>query len=240
MRARSASSGRAARRRGPLPGRSLVVTSTNNAAVDHALAPFVSGPGLPVGLRLGSRHALAESAAAALTAAIEWLDTPSELSLADARAAFDARAATWRAFLQLHPEKKRKPPPEPPLDPELYEAALGVRDAWARTHRELLLPRVAAARDAVRAEWTEARGKPLAVTLRELAPLFPVAGCTLLSMRASFPLGADVIDRLVIDEAAQCAPVYAIPALARARRAMLTGDVAQLPPVYTLDPHVDD
>jgi superfamily I DNA and/or RNA helicase len=44
----------------------------------------------------------------------------------------------------------------------------------------------------------------------------------------------------VIDEAAQCAPIYAVPALARARRALLTGDTAQLPPVYTLDPRVDD
>ncbi|MEI9885816.1 MAG: AAA domain-containing protein [Rhizomicrobium sp.] len=77
-------------------------------------------------------------------------------------------------------------------------------------------------------------------TLRELASLFPIAGCTLLSMRASFPLGGDVIDRLVIDEAAQCAPIYAVPALARARRVMLTGDLAQLPPVYTLAPHTDD
>ena len=76
--------------------------------------------------------------------------------------------------------------------------------------------------------------------LLDLAPLFPVAGCTLLSMRTGFPLESNVIDRLVVDEAAQCAPVYAIPALARARRAMLTGDTAQLPPVYTLDPRVDD
>jgi superfamily I DNA and/or RNA helicase len=49
-----------------------------------------------------------------------------------------------------------------------------------------------------------------------------------------------VIDRLVVDEAGQCAPVYAVPALARASRALLTGDVAQLPPVYTLDDRVDE
>lgn len=370
----------------------LVVTSTNNAAVDHALAPFVSGPGLPVGIRLGNRRALAETTASALTSVIEALQVPGELSLADARAAFEARAAPVRDFLRdraasskaraseaerlrkveqrvatlreqvarvpdappplvaldaletttrallehaeaaerlapLHLDGKkpsvaracekwaranelRRPriesvlvalglempfgdldpscprediarqqaaieaalasierarllltapalraelatltnevaavapaPSEPPLDPALYDAALAVRDAWARAHRTVLLQRLAAARDAARAEWSDARGKPLSQALREIAPLFPLAGCTLLSMRASFPLERDVIDRLVIDEAAQCAPIYAVPALARARRAMLTGDTAQLPPVYTLDPRVDE
>ncbi|MDB5213922.1 MAG: helicase, partial [Myxococcaceae bacterium] len=68
----------------------LVVTSTNNAAVDHALAPFVSGPGLvglPVGIRLGSRRALGESTAGALATAIEELHLTSDVSLSDARAA---------------------------------------------------------------------------------------------------------------------------------------------------------
>jgi len=371
---------------------SLVVTSTNNAAVDHALAPFVAGPGLPVAIRLGSRRALGESTAAALTSAIEELGRASDVTLADARAAFEARAVPVRAFLEqqaashktsaseaahrqslqrravtLRKELARAgdaPPPPveladldaatsalrehaeaaarlapihldgkapsvdraaekwaranalrapriepvvaaleldmpfgdldrshareditrqhaaieallalladararlsapalrseldavtaelgiaagepaaPPLDAGLYEAALAVRDAWARAHRDVLVPRLVAARDAIRAEWSDARGKPLPVVLRELAVLFPLAGCTLLSMRASFSLGADVIDRLVIDEAAQCAPIYAVPALARARRVMLTGDVAQLPPVYTLASHMDD
>jgi hypothetical protein len=373
---------------------SLVVTSTNNAAVDHALAPFLAGPGLPAGIRLGNRRSLAETTAAALAAAIATLETAEGISLADAREAFEARAAPLRAFLRertasgkartaqaerkrtlerrsatLREELARVPPgtppsvtldaldaaaqalrdhaeaaarlapihldgktpsvgralakwaranalrapsiepvltalglavpfgdldavqpredierqrgaiatalaslaearvlltapalrtelaavtaeltavsaetadtAAPPLDPGLYDAALVVRDAWAREHRAALVPRLAAACDAARSEWTDTR-KPLQTALRELAALFPVAGCTLLSMRASFPFERDVIDRLVIDEAAQCAPIYAVPALARTRRAMLTGDVAQLPPVYTLDPRVDD
>jgi len=373
----------------------LVVTSTNNAAVDHALAPFVGGPGLPIGLRLGNRRTLAESTAASLAAAIEELRAPGSVSLADARAAFDERAAPVRAYAKEVAEARKAsastaerrrelerraqtlreelatagaPPPAnldlaaidtaldalgehaeaaarvapihlegkgpsvdrafekwaranelrrpriapvlealgidvpfrdldrtaarediarqhaaieaaraavlaakkslaapalraeldgimgdlasltggaadlapPPLDRALYDAALALRDAWARTHRDVLLPRLEGARDAARAEWSDARGKPLPIALREIAALFPVAGCTLLSMRASFPFAADVIDRLVVDEAAQCAPIYAVPALARARRVMLTGDVAQLPPVYTLAPHVDE
>ena len=368
----------------------LVVTSTNNGAVDHALAPFVSGPGLPVGIRLGNRRTLSETTAATIAHVIAELEKPGELSLPDARAAFETRASSVRAFLrerasakkarsseierrralELRAEKLREelaripegPTPtitleaiedaetalrehstaagrlaeihldgpkgstkracekwrranvlrapriepvlsvlglaipfgeldpaqpredserqhtaiettldalagrraqqnapalraelaaisaeasaeladavEPPLDPGLYDAALAVRDAWARAHKTELLPRLVAARDAARA--SGARGKPLSLALRELAALFPIAGCTLLSMRASFPLERDVIDRLVIDEAAQCAPIFAAPALARARRAMLTGDTAQLPPVYTLDARVDE
>ena len=369
---------------------SLVVTSTNNAAVDHALAPFVGGVGLPVGIRLGSRRALAETTAAALSQAIDALKNEGGISLAEARAAFEARARPVRSFWQeqvearkaganeatrrrtlesramtlreelarpidgplpnvelaaldeaskalrehaeaaarlpsIHLEKKKsiaraaekwaranelraprivpvlealglglpfgeldradahaaiarqeaaiakaiaslatartalvapalraeldaitielgvvgKMPSAPPVDPALYDAALSVRDAWARTHRDVLLPRLETARDAVRASF-ESRGKPVPIALRELAALFPLAGCTLLSMRASFPQGSGIIDRLVVDEAAQCAPIYAIPAIARARRVMLTGDLAQLPPVYTLAAHTDD
>jgi hypothetical protein len=368
----------------------LVVTSTNNAAVDHALSPFVSGAALPVGLRLGNRRTLAESTAAALTSAMEALGVPGAMSLPEARAAFESRASNVRAFQRSQAEARRaqatlaerrlmlerraealrdelarvpegpgesmelsvleaaeqalrehavaasklapihldgpnasveracekwarantlrRPrveavlsavgiampfgdldatcprddigrqlaamesalatllnkraeimapqrrselaeitlelgsvpvePSAPAVDPGLYDAALAVRDAWARAHRGTLVPLLSAARDAAAAD-VAPRGKPLQVALRELASLFPVAGCTLLSMRTSFPLERDVIDRLVIDEAAQCAPVYAAPALARARRAMFTGDTAQLPPVYTLDPRVD-
>ena len=369
----------------------LVVTSTNNAAVDHALAPFVRAPSIPLGLRLGSRRTLAEVTVNALAIALEALARPGAMSLAAARAAFDERAKPMRALhrertaakkvldaeasrrgelektaaalrarierfagrslpsldvvlleealralrehadaasklVVLHLEGKnasveracekwaranelRAPRIEPALralgiptpfgpldatrpredaalqrasldavlaqlvetremlvvpasrhellaieaelarrpekagafapDPELYEAALFVRDAWAREHRTELGTRLKSALAAA-GEGVAPRGKPLAQALLDLAPLFPVAGCTLLSMRTVFPLQKDVIDRLVVDEAAQCAPVYAIPALARARRAMLTGDTAQLPPVYTLDPRVDE
>lgn len=378
------------------PGRSmawpLVVTSTNNAAVDQALSPFVSSPEVPLGLRLGSRRTLAETTLNALSLALDALGRPGVLPLSDARAAFEKRARPMRKLVRdreahkdaraaeevkkreiernvsalrarialfdgrivpdvdgaaldealhagrehaeaavklvrLHLEGKnasieracekwaranelRAPRIEPALralglpvpfgaldpksaiedaerqrsaldatlaklaeareilsvpaarvelaaiearlakvpeaaftctpDPELYEAALLVRDAWAREHREELAKRLSSAIAAVSGERAPGRGKSLARLLQELAPLFPVAGCTLLSMRTVFPQEKDVIDRLVVDEAAQCAPVYAVPALGRAKRAMLTGDVAQLPPVYTLDPRVDD
>ena len=366
----------------------LVVTSTNNAAVDTALAPFVSATeGIPLALRLGNRRSLAEVTGAALAAAMEALDRPALLPLADARALFDSRAKAARALLRaqadttaparrealatragalrrtlsllaghdvpvvprealdeallalrehegaaarlapLHltgarasteraaekwarandlraprvlpvlealgieapfgPRDAARPlediarqrgaieaalarvtevraiagaedaraelasverelaalaPASPTFapDPELLRAALALREAWARAHRGALVTRLSAALAATGEDRGAGRGKPLAQVLQELAPLFPLAGSTLLSMRACFPFGADVIDRLVVDEAAQCAPIYAVPALARARRAMLTGDVAQLPPVYTLDARADE
>ncbi len=373
----------------------LVVTSTNNAAVDHALAPFVGSPEIPLALRLGNRRSLAEVTATALAAAAAALAAPGGMSLDRARAAFEeharplraaerervaaqaserertsrrgelsrraaelrglvARAEAWatppaeldvsqveaaRAALSEHAEaadtlvrlhlegarasveracekwaranELRTPrfapvlgalgiplpcgpldaararesaeaqgaalrsasarldelaewlalpaargelleieaelqrvhtsrPDAPAPDAALYEAALLVRDAWAREHRHELSKRLTTALGAVGEGRAGGRAKPLPQALLELAPLFPIAGCTLLSMRTSFPLDKEVVDRLVVDEAAQCAPVYAVPALARARRAMFTGDVAQLPPVYTLDPRVDE
>ena len=382
---------KAPRRSAPWP---LVVTSTNNAAVDHALAPFVGSPEIPLALRLGNRRSLAEVTANALATASAALSSPGVVSLERARAAFedlakpvraaerdrvaaaaaererlsrrgelDRRAAALRtlvaraeaspvplseldvsqvdaarsalaehaeaadALVRLHLEGARasveracekwsraneiRSPrfasvlsalgialPCGPLDAsraresaesqgaalraalgrlddlvnvlalpssraelleieaelrraptpaslahapssDLYEAALLVRDAWAREHRQELSKRLTTALGAV-GDGRGARAKPLPQALLELAPLFPIAGCTLLSMRTSFPLDKEVVDRLVVDEAAQCAPVYAVPALARARRAMFTGDTAQLPPVYTLDPRVDE
>jgi energy-coupling factor transporter ATP-binding protein EcfA2 len=372
----------------------LVVTSTNNAAVDHALAPFVVGRDLPVGIRLGNRKVLAEATAATLVAALDALERRPALSLQEARAAFDDAVAPVRSYLDAsraqqearakreeaagartkriaklrakllrpfevpadptvtgdqidelrsllgehaaavvrvgamyleradplpdtararwrdanrhrgakmtpllgrlglavpfgelagddlaaeiarqhaameaavdalarvanglrRPSRERElaalereearaeeaPVPEPPPDPSRVEAALALRDAWAWEHRRVLQPRLhAALRRFSDAPAGERRG-PTGELLLALAPLFPVAGCTLLSTRGSFPLEPGVIDRLVVDEAGQCAPVYAVPALARAMRALLTGDVAQLPPVYTLDDRVDD
>jgi len=381
---------------------SLVVTSTNNAAVDNALAPFVASHALPVGLRLGNRRALAELAAPALRAALDALRADDEATLPEARAAFEAGARAVRKFLRAAAARRdegkgrrreierlrardealrtllavpvpelpdevfeevsaarvhdvceslrahahaatlvapthlagagaspsrardkwrkanaqrgkvirpllerlglpapfgdlsegedivaalarqhaamertlglleaieqaaRRPawarehdrvgaelaaleraelaaaPEPPPPDPSLVEAALAVRDAWARAHRGVLAPRLEEALAVITGERSPARGRGLAALLSSVAGLFPVAGCTLLSLRGSFALEPGVIDRLVVDEAGQCAPVYTVAALARARRALVTGDVAQLPPVYTLDDRLDD
>ncbi len=373
----------------------LVVSSTNNAAVDHALAPFVASRALPVGMRLGNRRTLAEATAATLRAALEALVTDGGPTLLQARAAFEESARAVRKHLQAltarrPAEERRQREAErlrhrstelrallaPPLvevnedvsparvhdareslrahahaatlvvsrhltgaqasptrarekwskanvqrgrvirpllallglavpfrdlredddlpaalaqqhaemeatqatlgeieralrapthqreldrleaeretaeqvpaetgapspDPGLVEAALAVRDAWAQAHRKALIPRLEEALAIVSAERFIARGRALAEALASVSALFPVVGCTLLSLRASFALEPGVMDRLVIDEAGQCAPVYTVAALARAKRALVTGDVAQLPPVYTLDDRLD-
>jgi AAA domain len=124
-------------------------------------------------------------------------------------------------------------------DAKLVGAALDLRDAWVRSHKTRLLPVLYGLHARLTEDQRGDRKRPMPDVLRMLAGVFPVAGCTLLSMRQSFPLEPDVIDRLVIDEAGQCAPVYAVPALARAKKALITGDVAQLTPVYTLDDRAD-
>lgn len=370
----------------------LLVTSTNNAAVDHALAPFVDAHGLPAGLRLGSLRVLAEVTAPALDRAADALARSEGPSLAEAREAFEAAAAPIRAFerdvatasaarraraaarearlaraetlrrklsrpslaapedmdlaridacdaaLREHEEAadalarihldgprasvaracakwdeataRRRPRIEPVLaaldlasplapldpaapreslarqreamesarrglqpyrdgccaarrraelaeieralgaedalepiapqaDPSLVARAIALRDAWARAHRPVLLARLREAAALLRGEARPEAGRTAPGTLLALSPLFPIAGCTLLSMRGAIPREAGVIDRLVIDEAGQCAPVYAVPALYRARRAGCTGDTAQLPPVYSLDARID-
>ncbi len=372
----------------------LVVTSTNNAAVDHALAPFARGRDVPVALRVGNRRTLAEATAETLRATMSTLMSHGDVTLTEARAEFESRASRVRAHLRaLDAERKERerreveatrlraraealvgllagPLPEvdpslkvgdvvraremlvahakavtrvaplcldaacpsiekarrrwadanarrapeivpvlaqlglrvpfheldvedahadlerqheamlaaverleeverafrasglrrelddvmaalerlevkeipaaPPPDPSLVEAALRVRDAWARSHRAKLLPRLQEALSLVLDEPRTERRRPLPEVLASLAAVFPLVGCTLLSLRSSFVRRSDVIDRLVVDEAGQCAPLYAIPALARARRALVTGDVAQLPPVYVLDDRVDE
>lgn len=372
----------------------LVITSTNNTAVDHALSPFTRGRAFPVGLRVGNRRSMAESTAATLRDALAALEAPSGPSVPSARAAFEARARAVREARDAHhaareaqrsavnqrkslqgtidgltaklqrpsvpmpagltaktvrialstlrehleglehvapkcldgpnpsvekararwaeANRRRGPkmdevfaamamaipygplpdlqireeidrqrtameaaldtleaaldqvkrpaqqqeldgaraklaalaeahePPPPPLDPSLVELALDVRDAWAYSHRARLMPVLREALGLLLQERKPQPGRPLPRVLAALSRVFPVAGCTLLSMRAAFTMEPEVIERLVIDEAGQCAPVYAIPALARARRALCTGDTAQLPPVYTLSDAADD
>ncbi len=375
----------------------LAVTSTNNGAVDNALAPFVASRAIPVGIRVGNRRTLAEVTSLALRAAVDGLSTLGP-SLADARSRFEAlarpvrdrvkrnrdgaakQAGKLREIERLHgqrnviaafldsprvavPEglklgrirqaretleahlraaerliplhggsdaegrpsrkalskwaeanRRRSAVIEPvlamlslavpyrdiapdddvseemlrqqtaieetlealfaaenegeradrerqlaridaelakltgavdhgdalPLDPTLVDAALDVRDAWARTHRARLLTLL----DGAFAKVTDApkteRSRPLHESISMLTGLFPVVGCTLLSMRGLFALSPGVFDRLVIDEAGQCAPVYTVSALYRAKRALIAGDTAQLPPVYTLDDRVDE
>ncbi|HWM86495.1 MAG TPA: AAA domain-containing protein, partial [Kofleriaceae bacterium] len=117
----------------------------------------------------------------------------------------------------------------------LFVSSLEVRERWAVASRdELLGPLDAAIRAAVQQRSLRRQLSRQGAARSPLRALYPVMGCTLLSLGGSFELEADTIDALVIDEAGQCHPAHAVGGLARARRALLIGDVHQLPPVVNL------
>ncbi len=73
-----------------------------------------------------------------------------------------------------------------------------------------------------------------------LALVRPAWFCSPDAVAALFPLAPDVFDLVILDEASQCPVESGVPALARARRAIIAGDDQQMPPshffVASLDP----
>src|SRR5690606_26844911 len=67
-----------------------------------------------------------------------------------------------------------------------------------------------------------------------LTRLYPIWGCTLLSLGNNFNPDAGKIDRAIIDEAGQCHAAYAVSALLRAQSVLVIGDTNQLEPVVEL------
>lgn len=70
--------------------------------------------------------------------------------------------------------------------------------------------------------------------LRPLYKLQPAWATTLLSLNHASPLLPGIFDLAIIDEASQCDPISAIPALYRAKRIALVGDPMQFKPIYDL------
>ncbi len=151
-----------------------------------------------------------------------------QAELAALEAALDAARKDVRAA-------PRPPTAAAALGHAAYRAALELRTAWALVHRAPLMRALAVA--AAEAETKRSlrrlleKGGDHADWLRRL---YPVLGCTLLSLGNALPPEADAVDRLVIDEAGQCHPAYAVAGLLRARRALVIGDVHQLEPVVRL------
>lgn len=117
----------------------------------------------------------------------------------------------------------------------LFEAAVRLREAWARANKKALVPAL------THAAQTCARTRSLRALLEAtkgpgvwLKRLYPVWGCTLLSMGNNFSPDKGMIRRVVIDEAGQCHGAYAVSALLRAESALVIGDVNQLEPVVEL------
>lgn len=121
-------------------------------------------------------------------------------------------------------------------EPGLFELALEVRERWAALNRTRLLGSVRKAIEKLESAPTlRWRARPRNKVLDELYTLFPVWGCTLLSLGNAFPMEPEVVPRVVIDEAGQCHPAYAVSAIYRAGRVMVIGDVNQLEPVIELN-----
>ena len=118
-----------------------------------------------------------------------------------------------------------------PVEHGLYMAALALREAWAAAHAPAI-------KRLCRGLKRSATGLQPWTTILERhdnervwRALFPVVGSTLLSLANTLPLERGAVDLVVIDEAGQCPPAYVVPALYRANRAMIVGDVHQLEPV---------
>ncbi|MCB9527589.1 MAG: ATP-binding domain-containing protein [Myxococcales bacterium] len=117
----------------------------------------------------------------------------------------------------------------------LYMAARRVRGAWIEVNREPLRAALATVIEAVSERRTLRRlieDEPN--TADWLLRVFPVWGSTLLSLGNVLPALPRSGLRLVIDEAGQCHPAYAVSGLMRAEQALLIGDVHQLEPVIQL------
>ncbi len=151
-----------------------------------------------------------------------------------------SRAAQLRQQMAATPE----PSPAPTgvdweaLDDEqrqLFDSAVELRNCWVRYHRKPLGVALKKAAEACR------NGRSLRASMEAnagfgqwLRQVFPVWGCTLLSLGNNFGPQPGSLARVVVDEAGQCHPAHVSSALLRARSAMLVGDTNQLEPVVEL------
>jgi AAA domain-containing protein len=106
---------------GRMTGTLLVITSSNNRAVDNVIEPLSSGDGLPLALRAGSRQICEQQLAARLRRTLAWLKraegepqseraerfAQASAQLRDARAAVDQVLAPRRAAQQRATLRKR-------------------------------------------------------------------------------------------------------------------------------------
>ena len=127
------------------------------------------------------------------------------------------------------------------LQHALFDAAVRLREAWAWAEAEDLAKALLTAIAGVRNERSLRRlWKDGGRDYKRLRQLFGVWGCTLLSLGNCVPADAHAIELLVIDEAGQCHPAYAVSGLMRAERALVIGDVHQLEPVIEIEPDDDE
>lgn len=216
----------------------LVVTSTNNAAVDNVTNPLGSGIGpdrLPLALRAGSRDVTERVASADIEACLAWLDRHKEPAAGELEAALADLRRRHELARALRAAPEAAPESGEAAGYELFLSAERVREAWAAKNRSNLSNVLTLALRAAKGS------RSLASVLANqnkggswLRRLFPAFGCTLLSLGNVFPPELGSLDQVIIDEAGQCHPGYAVSALLRAQAALVIGDVYQLEPVIGL------
>lgn len=216
----------------------VVVTSTNNAAVDNvttALSGALGADRLPLGLRAGSREVIERVTSVDLEACLAWLDRHPEPSPAEFEAALDDFRGRHDAQRALRAAPAASSAALEQAGHALFQSAERLRAAWAAKNRGNLTNVLTLA---LRSAKTSRSLSSLLASHNKgggwLRRLFPAFGATLLSLGNVFPADADGLEQVIIDEAGQCHPGYAVSALLRAKSALIIGDIHQLEPVIGL------
>lgn len=184
-----------------------------------------------------------EEAAAAALAHVEDLQLRLARALGHARTR-ERVGLVQRQLAALPADSDASETPRPDTDAlegSLFEAAVRVREAWAALESDALSGLVQRALSLARTEYSlRSLWSDEPEDWTQLRRLFGVWGCTLLSLGNCFPARSDAMAQVVIDEAGQCHPAYAVSALMRSRCALIIGDVHQLEPVIDLELGDDD
>ena len=216
----------------------VLVTSTNNAAVDNVTTPLGSGLGtdrLPLALRAGSRDVTERVTGLDLETSIAWLERHREPPAGEFEAALDDFRKRHGHAKALRSAPEAEAGGAEAAGHALFLSAERLREAWAAKNRSNLLNVLTLALRAAKSS------RSLATVFANqnkgggwLRRLFPAFGCTLLSLGNVFPAEFGSLEQVIIDEAGQCHPGYAVSALLRAHGALVIGDTNQLEPVIGL------
>lgn len=201
-----------------------ILVSTNNRAVDNALEGLQVEPFLPISLRLGSflvmnRHTL--------PFLHTYIQTLQKLDPSGCIKEFYLLKDNFKEKLKKAGHfgaKERK---------ELFENARALHQTWVLCNKDKvlkLLKKISADLE----DGNRIRSLRKEENINFLSMVFPVLGCTLLSIRNIFPLEFRIIGQTIIDEAGQCSASYLLPLLMRSKRAVVMGDTMQLEPVVKM------
>jgi len=209
-----------------------LVTSTNNRAVDNALEGMDIEGILPASIRVGSRIVLSSVTYDSLQLYIQELSKKEDYQ--HIKVFYGYREKLNEILKENKKENKSTGQIETSqLRFDIYIIARKMLDAWVCCNKRKVLRLL----KTVVKDIEERRGLR---TLKKKSHLdlfltiFPLAGCTLLSLRNMFPMDENYIGMTIVDEAGQCAPSYVLPALVRSRHVVMIGDVMQLEPIANL------